>query len=326
MKQLIQKFYIYFFRAILIMIVVVFVFWQINKEIKILTADYYWYKLLSARWVDNDFFTANVLYGYIQDLKIRDNYYQKQYALLLSDWVPRLDDYNPVYRFAAEREAKKILKNFHGNLNRDKFIKAKIYILLANENKPDYFNKAEDILRELIKTSPNLPKYYLAIGELYAKKGNFEKALNNYNKTLKLLPSLNDKRVNRLHKENIKYEQYLVYQNLGKLYLKQKQYKEAAKYYKLAYNNNLADIILLKRIADTYYLQNNFDKAIWYNKRGWIRDPQDYVWPYLIAILYKEKGDKKTAKEYAQKSLELAPNKAKEEIYNFIKELRVYEQ
>ncbi len=298
-----------------------FIFWQINKEIKFLIADYYWHKLLSARWANNDFFTANILYNYINNLNIRDDYYKKQYALLLSDWVPRLDNYSPVYRFAAEREVKKILKNFQDNSNRDKFIKAKIYMLLASEDEPDYFNKAEYILKELIKISPNLPKYYLAVGELYTKEGNFEQALDNYNQTLKLLPDLDDKRVSLLHEENIKYEQYLVYQDLGRLYLEQNQYKEATKYYKLAYNNNPTDILLLKKIADTYYLRNDLNKAIWYNKRGWIRDPQDYVWPYLIAILYKEKGDKMLAQEYAQKSLELAPDNTKVEINNFIENL-----
>jgi Tfp pilus assembly protein PilF len=38
-------------------------------------------------------------------------------------------------------------------------------------------------------------------------------------------------------------------------------------------------------------------------------EPKNYIWPYNLASIYKEKGDKKLADEFMKKAQELAPEK-----------------
>jgi tetratricopeptide (TPR) repeat protein len=69
----------------------------------------------------------------------------------------------------------------------------------------------------------------------------------------------------------------------------------------------MLDIIMFRKIADIYYLKDDLDQAIWYNKRGNMLNPRDWTWPYAIALLYQERGDKNGSLEYAEKALDLSP-------------------
>ena len=69
-----------------------------------------------------------------------------------------------------------------------------------------------------------------------------------------------------------------------------------------------------------YIIQDDLDKAIWYNKRGYVRNPQDYAWPFAIALLYDEVENKAKALDYAQEALELVPDN--KNVINFINKLK----
>ena len=60
--------------------------------------------------------------------------------------------------------------------------------------------------------------------------------------------------------------------------------------------------------------------AIWYNTRALLIAPNDYKWPYALALLYKEKGDKIKALEYATRATQL--NVTATEIDDLIKSLK----
>jgi tetratricopeptide (TPR) repeat protein len=154
---------------------------------------------------------------------------------------------------------------------------------------------------------------------MLAKKGEYKKALANYQKALDNTPSTDNPYMNGDHTKKVKREKYSSYKNMGDIHFFQENYKKARDYYRLAYNNNLSDISLYKKIADAYYKQGDLDKAVEENKRGYVRDPSDHVWPFAIALLYKEKGDNDKALEYGEQALDLAPDS--KQIKEFIKEL-----
>ncbi len=53
---------------------------------------------------------------------------------------------------------------------------------------------------------------------------------------------------------------------------------------------------LLKKIADSYYLKDNIEMAIFYNKKGKQRNPDDLAWPTALAWLYYQQGNTEEAK------------------------------
>lgn len=293
---------------IFILILGVATFTLVNKEIKRLIADHY-FRELQIAWVNYEYFKGYVLYGYIKDQNIRDNYYDKYFSEMLAN---KLDDFSEEVLIRPGKEIlNKMVKNINTNNYQDVFTKAKIYTALASEETPEFYSQAEDNFNNNIIISPKLPKSYLGLAKMHYQKKDYEKAIINYKIALETLPDLNNQYLNEYqhlyHKLEVKYYHYLINKQLGDVYLLKKMYPEAEEYYQFAYKNNPDDFTLYKKIANTYYLQNEIDMAIWYNKKGLIRNPLDYTWPYAIALLYKEKEDIELALEYAKNALKLEP-------------------
>lgn len=297
-----------FIKIILLFLTGTAVFYQANYEIKHLIADHYFRELKQAV-ANQEYYKAYELYGYIKEENIKDNDYGKYFANALSDWLGGFDAL--VFIKPGEKILENILTEMDANLYSNIFAKAKIYTALASEEGPDYYDLAESDFKKAIELSPRMPKNYRELAKLYFKKGEYEKAAQNYEKALANLPDINNLNIPGKHRNLINYEKYLTYKGLGDLYFKQKLHKEAEDYYWLAYRNNTADIALFKKAADTYYLRGDLDKAIWCNKRGMALSPKDYVWPYSIALLYQEKGDKDNALKFANIALGASPENNK---------------
>ncbi len=298
---------------ILIIVLSLLVLRQINKEIKYIIADHYYYEFKESL-ARNESFNALEMYNYIDELNIYSAYYKKEMAVGLAE---KLNDIPfPILKeeikkiLAGELEDVKI--NNYGNM----FAQAKIYTALAADGQKDYFSLAEENFKKLIDLSPEMPRNYYELARIYAEKEEFNRAEEYFDKALEMLPDINNPYINGQHLRAIEYEKYLIYKGLAGLYFRQENYEEAEKYFWLALYNNLPDITMYKKIADTYYKQGNLDKAIWYNKKGMIMNPADYVWPFAIALLYEKQGNKDKAPEYAEKALKLAPDN--EDIKNFI--------
>lgn len=304
-------------KIIIIALIGTGIFFQISKELNKLIADHY-FREMQLSYVNKEYFKAYVLYGYLKDTKTRSVYYDKEFALMLSEQMEKFNEI--VLSRTGENILQATIKEIGEKNYFELFVKAKIYLALASEKNKSYYDLAENYFKKTIDLSPEMPKNYRELAKLYDKKGESEKAEDNYNKALSFLPDLKNPDINLQHQNSIKYEKYLIYQGLGDLNMKQKQYQEAENYYKLAYADNIQDIALFKKIADAYYLRGDIDTAIWYNKRGMAISPKDYVWPYSIALLYQEKGDNKKALGYAEIALSLYP--AGDELKDFINKIK----
>ncbi|MBU4347364.1 O-antigen ligase family protein [Patescibacteria group bacterium] len=298
-----KNLFISLIKIILLFLIAMAVFYQANYEIKHLIADQYFRELKIAS-ANQEYYKAYELYGYIKDEKINDGYYENFFAAVLADWYGGFN--SKVFTIQGEKILKDMEQNIKGERFADYLAKAKIYTALAREKNDNYFNLAEENFNKAIGLSPEMPKVYRELAKMYYKKGDYDNVIANYNKALACLPAL-DKNIDVLHKNAVNFEQYLIYKGMAEAYLKQKNYEEAEKNYWLAYYNNITDIVLFKKIADTYYMRGDLDKAVFYNKRGMMLSPKDYVWPYAIALLYQEKGDKDKALEYAEQALNLEP-------------------
>jgi putative inorganic carbon (HCO3(-)) transporter len=295
-------------KILMILILGALIFHRIDLEVKKIIADHYFFELKRANF-RNEPFKALELFGYIENLGIEDNYYKKEFGLMAADLLREEDP--PLYRRQSEKILEKILtgikdKNFYVFSAR-----AKIYTGLATEKKPDYYDLAEENFNKAIALGPEITKTYYDFANMHLKKRDFKKAEENYFKSLDFLPDTSDERMNLDHRRLVNFEKYLIYKKLGELELKRNNYKKAGEYYKSAFDNKNDDILLYRKIADTYYLSRDLEKAIWYNKRGMTLSPTDYVWPLSVALLYEEAGNKEKAKEYALKVLVL--NKENEE-------------
>jgi len=292
------------------------IFFQISKEFKKLIADHYFMELRLS-YINQEYFKAFTLYDYIKKTKIKQDYYDRNFGIMLAD---QISGFNALaLTITGERVLENIVENLSGNSYADIFARAKIYAALASEEKQSYYDLAKDNFSQVIGLSPQMPKNYREPAKMYFKKGDYEIAISNYKKALTMVPEISES-MSKMHKWFAEHEKYLIYKDLGEIYSKQGLYEEAKYYYWLAYENNMPDITMFRKIADTYYLRGDLSQAIWYNKRGYMLNPQDYAWPFAIALLYQEQGDKDNALIYAEKALELAPED--EQAKEFIKNLK----
>ncbi len=277
------------------------VFFQINKEIKILVADYYFQEFKQS-YGDRDYLAALEFEHYLETLVPDNHYYRRETALILAAWLPEIK--NQLYYQPGKEVLAKVGNSIGAGDYADIFAQAKIRAALGD------YERAEEYFNRVIGLSPEMPVNYRALADLEAQRGNFIAAQENYFEALKNLPDVGDSRMNDYHRGLVQHEKYLIFSGLGDLYLRQDSLADARDYFERAYRNYLLDFTLFKKIADIYYVEGDLDTAIFYNQRGMVRSPRDYVWPFALALLYREKGDIGQAEYYGREALELSPDNA----------------
>ena len=169
------------------------------------------------------------------------------------------------------------------------------------------YGPGEEKYKKIIKRSSFFPNSYLEWAKINVYKKDYKKAITINKIALSVLPDLNNPYLNLEHEEYVEKFVIEVYQNIAYCYMELKEYEEALNYYLKIIKLNSYKIEAYKSISDVCYLLKDIDKAIWYNKRGYMLNPNDYFWSFSIALLYEEKGDNKNALEYAKKALKLYP-------------------
>lgn len=300
----------------LAIIVICLAIFGIKREFNLFISDYYFNAVKEARQ-ENDFIGAWKIYSFMEDKTFRPNYYEYYFALTLSGWDEVME--SSLFNILPVKKLEEILSKIKNNNYSDEYLRAKILARLA-EIDTKYINQADGSFQRLIVLSPQMPNSYHEYGDFLFKIGRVDEATEYYLKVLELFPDLNSQYINFEHESIIRSERSQIYRSLGDLYFNKNLFAKAENYYQLALRDDFDSISFFKKIADTYYKRGDFNKAIWYNKHGMVRNPRDYTWPYVIAMLYQEKGDKKEAWEYADIALQLAPGD--KELLEFIKKLK----
>jgi putative inorganic carbon (HCO3(-)) transporter len=275
--------------------------WGINYEFRVIEADHY-FNSFYYTLAEKQYFTAFTLFSYLEGEKtnpVNSEYYNRFAGDKLSDFYPEMNDLltKKLTLFKLTKLAKALPSGYYQN----NLVRAKIDVIFGN------YAEAEKYFQEVISETPYWPKTYIDFGPLLVKEKKITEAIINYQLLLKILPDINDTRLNDQHKFVLQAYRKVIFISLGDIYFSLNNYSEAEKYYQDAYLSDIHDYTIFKKIADTYYLRGNFSKAIEYNLRGAARNPADYNWPLAVASLYKQQGNKLAAVLYFKQALELAP-------------------
>ena len=296
-----------YFSAVFLIIASIF---GIYSNYKLVLADYYLNTIYIA--VNKmEFVQALELYKMAYSLNTNSTQ-EKKLNKYLGDNLMNYVSYGSLKDFSEKvyinEGLQNVLKELPDKSYENLFLKARINSYFENNEKADhYFNEVASI-------SPNWPLNYLEWGRHYLKNENLELAEKSFQLVDINLPDLDSKLINEEHKQMVRSYKYVMYSQIGAQYLRIGNYKRANNFLQEAYRNNPEDYTILKKIADSYYLQGDLDLAIKYNIYGAQSDPVDYNWQIALAVLYYEKGDVAKSLQYLDEAYKLAPAEKKAEI------------
>ncbi|HNX10701.1 MAG TPA: O-antigen ligase family protein [bacterium] len=269
-------------------LLVPFLLLGIKLQLASLTADHYFY-LLRNNFNAGKYLEAANYFEKIQVLpSLQSKYYDSRYIAL---W------YDSGLGGVADKQSEAMSGQLEGLLDAkaqgysDSLNQAKLNGLLKN------YDLSEKLFLDAIHYTPSLPENYLALARLYLYQGKLDQALAYLEEAQRLVPDSNDPRLNPLHQKDVASYLATLEYYLGDVSLRRLNYPAARLYYQSALRH-FYDLRLYKKIADTYYLERNLDRALWYNKRAMVLDPSNYSWPLAISYLYQELGDQAKFQEY----------------------------
>jgi tetratricopeptide (TPR) repeat protein len=160
------------------------------------------------------------------------------------------------------------------------------------------FDEALIQFQQFLEKNPNLYQIQASIGDCYREKGEYDKAIENYNKVLeqaKADPALG------------KEMSAKALAGIGNCYLKQGKLPEAQNFFKQSIENSPKDEILAYNVGEIYFSNQGYDDAIRYFEMATQIRP-DWPDPYLkLGLVYVNKAENPKAIEYLEKFLKLEP-------------------
>jgi Tfp pilus assembly protein PilF len=161
------------------------------------------------------------------------------------------------------------------------------------------YDTAMAMYDEFLGKNPAAYQVILNIGDCYREKGDYDKAVENYNKLIERA------------KSDPAMGQTLGAKGLaaiGLCYLKQNKMAESQEYFKKSIEMAPQDENLPYNVAEIYFSNQQIDDAIRYYEMA-IQIKPDWPDPYLrLAYAYLNKGDMTKAAENLEKFIKLEPN------------------
>lgn len=277
----------YILSLALLVLFFIFFFSQLNR----LSADHYFSSSVKQLH-KGEYPAAILLYDYaleIRDLpKYRQEFSQEISYLFIENKLP----------IFIELEIKlKETSSVLGEGYRNYLSKAIIQKALKN------YQSSEFLYRQAIESAPNNFRPYFELAKLYRDSERYKEAEQYYYLALNNLPSIFDNRLSLPHKPQLLYQLSLIYADLGDMQTLQGDYIEAMDFFKTSYALR-ENFSVLKKIADCYYVLEDYDEAVEYNIKGKELQPSDPAWSTALASLYHLQGDD----DLALKELNIALN------------------
>lgn len=200
--------------------------------------------------------------------------------------------------------------------------------------KEDLVN-AKKITEILCKSYPNSYEGYLLLGNILAKKQEYEEALKLYEKILGfdfleeekenvlsqvycnrgyIFLNLNktDEAIENFQKAlELKPNYFEACFNLGNAYFQKRDFLSAEKNYQRALKLNKKIPLIYFQLGRLYTEWNKKEKAIQYYKKLIALQPNNYMGLYNLGLLYRDLGKKEEAAKYLEKAIRLNPNLGK---------------
>ena len=222
------------------------------------------------------------------------------YANIYAYWLINIYPQNELVTDYLIRERLTIALNaLTDNSPQNILTKARILSVLGRHNEALFY------AQKVRNMSPQWPISILALAKIQTGANLLEDSISSYNHLLEILPSFNDPALNENHLKILKDYRQEAFISLADIYFNRSDYSQATKYYRLAYLERPLNHALLKKIADSLYLQGNFSQALLEVQEGAKLSPNDYTWPLLASYLYIELGDIEQASLWKEKAINL---------------------
>lgn len=217
----------------------------------------------------------------------------------------------------------------------------KEYLLTLRNLSSLYFLKedlvnAKKIAKILCEIGSDSYENYFLLGNILAKKQEYEEALKVYEKILNFDFFIKEEKENVLSQiycnqgyiylnlnkiseaiENfqkalkLKPNYFEAYFNLGNAYLQRKDFLLAEKNYLSALKLNKKNPLVYFQLGRLYTEWNKKEKAIRYYKKLIRFQPNNYIGLYNLGLLYRDLGRKEEATKCLEKAIKLNPNLGK---------------
>jgi len=165
--------------------------------------------------------------------------------------------------------------------------------------KDEKYDTAMVMFQEFLTKNPGAYQVILNIGDCYREKGEYDKAIENYNQLVERAKS--DPAMGKtLGAKGLAA--------IGLCYLKQGKIAESQDFFKKSIEMAPQDETLPYNVAEIYFSNQQIDDAIRYYEMA-IQIKADWPDPYLrLAYAYLNKGDMSKAAENLEKFIKLEPN------------------
>ena len=164
--------------------------------------------------------------------------------------------------------------------------------------KESKYDEAMALYQQFLEKNPNLYQIQVSIADCWREKGEFDKAIEIYNKVLE-----QSKADAALGKEMAAKS----LAGIGNCYLKQNKLKEAQDFFKQSIENSPKDEVLAYNVGEIFFSNQGLDEALkYFDLAAQIRP--EWPDPYLkLGYVYLNKADNPKAIENFDKFLKLEP-------------------
>jgi len=140
------------------------------------------------------------------------------------------------------------------------------------------------------RTSPSSPQNHNNLGDLYGKRGDLKRAVEEFKKAIELRPGYADAYHNLAN----------VYQEMGKIEEAIENYQKAIEYQPLLWQSH-------QNLAVIYYEQGQYELALQALEAAVKINPEETNLYVNLAVVYSKLGNQEKAQEAMQKALQLDP-------------------
>jgi O-antigen ligase len=226
---------------------------------------------------------------------------------------------------ADQQSVKNNLLLYAGSLPAENYFyfakyRANVEALLAENGDNDFSAPAEKDFSALAGKYPAVSAVYEDWADFALQTGRNDEALKLAAEGLNVLPlAVMAERGYFTHRPQIEGQEISFYLISGSAEAQKNNSAAALAWYEKVIAINPSYPPVYKNIADVYFKNKNFDKAVFYDEKGYELSPHDSAWPLALGILYKAKGDASSSLDYFRQALSLNPRS--QEAFNEIKSL-----